>query len=323
MMRFASYCRGCVLTGMVILSFAVTGLGGDLKSGDYTLSVNVGGTTRPYILHIPGGEPQGPMPVVLMLHGAGGSADGTSRAYGWREEADREHFIAVFPQGLPFDPSKPASFLTNPNVWNDMREPMQSRRAGVDDVAYLSAVLDDVGQRAAVDANRIYVTGFSNGAGMTFALGVKLSDRIAAIASVSSHCMIKEPQLKRPVPTIYIVGTADPLNPIDGGMATNPWGPQIYKPPYADSLNTWLKAVGADDNKGIITSDTGVTTETFEGKDGCPVVYIKIEGQGHEWPGHRRVLPQMTTGKNVMTFDATEKIWDFLKDQRLKNRKGS
>jgi polyhydroxybutyrate depolymerase len=321
-MTSASKYRHWVLTWTAIVFSATTAKAASLSSGDYTLSVGVGASTRPYILHVPSGADNEPMPLLMMLHGAGGSADGASRAYGWREKADREHFLAVFPQGLAFDPSRPASFLTNPHVWNDMREPMQSRRAGVDDVAYLSAVLDDVQGQAAVDVNRIYVTGFSNGAGMTFTLGVKLSDRIAAIAPVSSHCVISHPDLKRPVPTIYIVGTADPLNPIDGGLAANPWGPKTYKPPYADSLNIWLNAVHADPSNATTNDDNGVTTKTYHGAGGCPVIYITIDGQGHEWPGHRRVLPLILTGRNVTTFDATDRIWDFLKSQTLKHTPG-
>jgi polyhydroxybutyrate depolymerase len=295
-----------------------------LKPGDFNLAVATDGsttrptggpTTRPYILHMPPNTGT-PLPLVMVLHGAGGTAAGAADHYGWKELGDARGFIAVFPQGMPFDPSRPADFRGNPNVWDDYSGRMDAQ-ARPDDVAYLTAVLDDVAARCAVDRNRIYLTGFSNGASMTFRMGIELPDRFAALAPVSGHCWHKDITPKRPVPMMFIVGTADPLNPINGGPGANPWGPRTNKPAYAESVAAWRQAIAAAETPTSTQSDNGVTTTTFTGQNGCPLIFITIEGQGHEWPGHPRVLPRILTGENRTTPDATALIWEFFKDQSL------
>ena len=286
-----------------------------LEPGDYSLSVGAGAATRPYLLHVPKQNNEN-LPLVMMLHGAGGTASGAAEHYGWREQADAGGFIVVFPQGLPFDLSRPANFRENPNVWDDFSGRMDKVKRP-DDVTYLLAVLDDVASRCAVDRNRIYLTGFSNGASMTFRMGIERADTFAAIAPVSGHCWHKDISLKRPVPMLFIVGTADPLNPINGGMGADPWGARTLKPPYSDSVTAWRAAIGAADSPAPTHQAEGVTTTTYIGAGGCPLIYLTIDGQGHEWPGHRRTLPRVLTGENRMTPDATAMIWNFFKDQSL------
>jgi polyhydroxybutyrate depolymerase len=287
-----------------------------LEPGDYNFSVEPGATTRPYLLHVPPHNKNQTLPLVMMLHGAGGTAGGAADHYGWRERADADGFAAVFPQGLPFDLSRPPNFRQNPNVWNDFSGRLDKSKRP-DDVAYLSEVLNDVALRCAVDRHRIYLTGFSNGASMTFRMGIELADRLAAIAPVSGYCWQKNIVLKRPVPMLFIVGTADPLNPIDGGMGANPWGARTLKPPYSDSVMTWRAAIAAADLPASAQMADGVTTTTYLGAGGSPLIYLTIDGQGHEWPGQRRVLPRFLSGNNLKTPDATARIWNFFKDQSL------
>jgi len=288
-----------------------------LSSSDHQLALTVGGFTRHYILHVPTSDSADRMPLVMMLHGAGGNASGAARNYGWILKSDAEHFIVVFPQALPFDPTRPSNFLLNPNVWNDHRPDAAPRRE-IDDIAFLSAVIDDVQRQCHVDPNRIYITGFSNGASMTFTLATQLSKRIAAIAPVSGHCWPNDVALAHPVPLMLIVGDADPLNPLAGGLANNPWGPPTTKPAMVDSITDWLR-FNNETSADVSTQSHGeVTTKTFAAQSACPIVFITIAGQGHEWPGHRSVLPKTLTGNNATTFDATTNIWNFLKDKSLK-----
>jgi polyhydroxybutyrate depolymerase len=286
-----------------------------LESGDYNLSIDAGPMKRRYFLHVPKLEDQN-LPLVMMLHGAGGTAAWTADHYGWRELADARRFFVAFPQGLPLHPTLPPDFRQNPSIWDDgsgwMHQPDRPN-----DVTYLSAVLDDIASRCRVDRNRIYATGFSNGASMTFRMGIELADRLAAIAPMSGHCRHKTVVLKRPVPTLYIVGTADPFNPINGGLGANPWGAPTPRPAYAESVSAWRKMIGAGDSPASTQSADGITTTTYLGVGGCPLIYMTIDGQGHEWPGHKRALPRAVTGHNVRTPDATALIWDFFKGQSL------
>src|SRR5687768_11322517 len=90
----------------------------DLTPGDHRQAVTAGGRGRHCLVHIPA-RCAAPAPVVLVLHGAGGSAAWAAWETGWSAKADREGFVAVYPEALPPRPEKPSKFLTNPQRWND------------------------------------------------------------------------------------------------------------------------------------------------------------------------------------------------------------
>jgi polyhydroxybutyrate depolymerase len=208
---------GCAtgVTGQVIDAARKPG------AGDHTFDIQVGGLERRYIVHVPPGyDGSKPGPVILMFHGGGGTAQGAMRETRWAAKADKEGFLAVFPEGTRPDPSQPARFAGNPQTWNDgsSRLNVGAAERKVDDDGFVRALLDDLAARFAVDTRRIFVTGFSNGASMSFRIGRELANRVAAIAPVAGADWADEPPKPvRPVPLLYITGTADPLNPIDGG----------------------------------------------------------------------------------------------------------
>jgi polyhydroxybutyrate depolymerase len=182
----------------------------------------------------------------------------------------------------------------------------------VDDIGYLAAVLDDLQASFAIDANRVFVTGFSNGASMTFRVGVELADRVAAIAPVSGHLCLKDPQPARPLSMLYIIGLADPLNPMDGGPTRTPWGAPRQKPPVMTSILTWVRLIEASDQHEVLHLADGVKRVRYgPGKSRCEVQLCTIEGQGHEWPGARRTLPSIISGPQTNKLNATQAVWDF------------
>src|SRR5438093_13438402 len=166
------------------------------SAGDHRVFIPHGGLRRSYLLHVP--TRTGSLPLVMMLHGAGGSADFAAEETGWSQLADSEGFAVVYPEGLAARRDKTAKFLTNPQEWND-----GSGRGRQDDVGFLTAVIDDLGDL--IDPSRVYVTGFSNGAGMVFRLAAERTDRLAAIAPVAGHCWVADPKPSRSVPTFYLV----------------------------------------------------------------------------------------------------------------------
>ena len=124
------------------------------SAGDHRISIPHGGIRRSFLLHVP---PQmGRCPLVMMIHGAGGSADFAAAETGWSQLADSEGFAVVYPEGLAARLGKAPKFLTNPQEWND-----GSGRGGHDDVGFLTAVIGNLG--GLIDPNHVYVTGFSNG----------------------------------------------------------------------------------------------------------------------------------------------------------------
>jgi len=287
-------------------------------AGNHDESIDVGTgankMTRTFIVHVPPGfDGKSKVPVVIMLHGAGGSGAGAMPETGWDAKAEREGFIAVFPDGTPPRPALPARFLLNPRLWDDGSGRGAIAAGKVDDVGFISAMIDYLETRYAADPERIYCTGFSNGASMTFSVGLNLSNRIAAIAPVSGHLWYRDKQLSYPVPLLFIIGTKDPLNPIDGGKVALPWGITEDSPPIEDSLKEWERMLGCGPEVQTARGN-GVMEITYNECDrGGEVEYYRVRGLGHIWPGGTNRLPERWVGKPSDDLNATDVIWDFFK----------
>ena len=225
-----------------------------------------------------------------MLHGAGGSAGFAAEETGWSRVADAEGFAVCYPEGVPVRPEKVPKFLTNPQEWTD-----GSGRGGADDVGFLAAVIDDAARRAAIDPRRVYVTGFSNGAGMVFRFAAERPDRVAALAPVAGHCWVADPRPGRAIPTTYMVGDADPLVPLTGGTARTPWGKAENRPAVAETLARWGKGIGQSPGSGLF-----------------PVRVIP--GHGHHWPGGKAMMGERLGGPASGAVDATGEIWRFFRE---------
>ena len=107
-------------------------------------------------------------PLVLFLHGTGATASWANQETGWSQLAARAGFTLALPDAMSANPDHPPRFLTNPQLWNDGCPTSPSTGASTDDVSFLARVIDDVQSRLGIDAKRVYLSGFSNGAAMAF-----------------------------------------------------------------------------------------------------------------------------------------------------------
>lgn len=274
------------------------------------------GVTRRYLIHAPAGwDGHTRLPVVVMLHGAGGTASWTLKETKWAAHADTHRFWLVLPDGMPVDPSRPPKFLSNPQVWNDGGMGGLAARARHDDVGFLGAVLDDIERRHGLDPRRIYATGFSNGAAMTFRLATELSPRLAAIAPVAGHCKIEHPHPARPVPTLFMIGDSDPLVPFLGGQVVSPWTKEVgVRPPIEGSLERWAKAINCQPTAQVVEDQDGVRVYRYPPNEGgAEMVVYTIAGLGHHWPGGLGRLKKSIAGEPSGKVQANEIIWEFFK----------
>ncbi|MCI0749804.1 MAG: hypothetical protein L0Y32_04575, partial [Nevskiales bacterium] len=184
------------------------------------------------------------------------------------------------------------------------------------------AMLDDLSARFTVDPRRIYATGFSNGASMTFRVGIDLSARIAAIAPFAGSLWLKPAKLDRPVPLFYITGDADPLNPIEGGAPKLATGAAIrtavsrLKPPAREFVGTWARLLDCQAEPKPAPASPGVTALVYSDCSGdTEVRFTVIKGHGHIWPGGKNLLPEFMVGKTSDAFQATDAIWEFFRKQ--------
>jgi len=316
----------CALMASLILCFGIAAChpgkslshGRRLSSGHHRFTLTADGLERTYIVHVPSNyDARTQFPLVVMLHGGGGTASTALWETGWVEKADKSGFIVVFPNAMARDPSRRSSFARNPQLWNDGSERFYPGQKAPDDVRFITAVLDDLSARLMIDRKRVFVTGFSNGASMSFRVGAELSIRVAAIAPVAGALWFDPPVFKRSVSMCYITGTADPLNLIEGGVPKLASGGSDEvrakpKPPVRESILKWVKALDAPVTPASVSNSNGVRTETYgPGRDGAEVVYIAVDGLGHTWAGGRSLLPESMVGETSDKIKATDIIWDF------------
>lgn len=134
---------------------------------DYSSSILSGGLQRTYNVHISSSyDKTMPTPLLIVLHGGGGTGQGMTKLANFNAIADRENFIIVYPDGFE-------------NHWNDGRgvQRYRAQTQNIDDVGFISALIDHLSGELNIDASRIYVTGISNGAMMSHRLGCELSQR--------------------------------------------------------------------------------------------------------------------------------------------------
>jgi polyhydroxybutyrate depolymerase len=171
---------------------------------------------RRYHLFAPARSPTENRPLVVLLHGNGGSADQLIGRDGkaapfkrWLDLASRERLFLIIPDG-----TEPAG---GDRGWNDCRGDAMTNPTA-DDVAFIVSLLDDVTLQG-VDRARVFVSGMSNGGNMALRLAIERGDLFRAVAPVvasmpaSSEC----PPPTRPVSILFINGTKDDIIPFDGG----------------------------------------------------------------------------------------------------------
>jgi len=298
---------------LVFASFAlILGIESAWSAAVQDVEIQAAGHTWTYHLHIPSNISTGPAPLVLVFHGAGGDGKSYLNKNGWAALSEQEGFIVAAPDGLPALPRMPANFRLNPRLWNSGQLNPRSPRAGVDDLAFVNALVNDISDRTTIDRGRIFATGHSNGAGMTFKIGAELSTRFAGIATVMGLNTSEGALPTRALPTLMIIGMRDPLNPMEGGERQLPWGKSTV-PPVSQGIQAWSNSLGCTWPAVRDRDDDQIILERFQGcRDGATYTIWYLKGQGHSWPGGKDSgLPESVMGPNVAKVNATSLIWQF------------
>jgi polyhydroxybutyrate depolymerase len=273
--------------------------------------IKVGALERRYDLYDPGKAKHPPL--VIVLHGGGGNAANAAQMTGFSAVAEKEGFIVAYPDGT----GRLAPRLL---TWNSGHCCAYAMEEKVDDVAFISALIDELVKTRGVDPKRVYVTGMSNGGMMSHRLGIELSDKVAAIAPVVGALFGDEKQPKKPVPALIIVGAEDKVVHAEGGPLTPPAlvAGQAARATAADApalpakaaADFWAKADGCAPPQTRQEKEMVVTSYP-KCKGGMEVEFVSVLRQGHAWPGGRKGREEAAApNPNV---NASEMIWAFFK----------
>ena len=240
-----------------------------------SITINSGGIDRDFFLYVPDiYDESTPAPLVFCFHGYGSSAIANLSYTGFRPVADTAGFILITPQGT-------TDAFGTPH-WN-----VGWGTSSVDDVSFVEDMIDYVNDNYNLNNDRIYSTGMSNGGFMSYLLACQLSDKIAAIASVTgsmSPSTFGACLPNHPTPVLQIHGTNDPTIPYEGNFVAEG---------IDNVLSYWANYNGCNTNPSQtpmpdINAGDGSTVDHFVysgGTNGTTVELFKVYNGEHDWPG--------------------------------------
>lgn len=300
---------GCSLTSIAPhLPATDAPAGASAAAGTYreTFRAEPDGRRRSYRVHLPSGYSEGaPMPLVVVVHGAFNTGRGMEKKTGFSKLADREGFVAVYPDGIGL-----GGLFQH---WNAGFCCGKALRLGIDDVDFIDQVIERSVRRLAVDPGRVYLIGESNGAMLVYAYAARHSRRLAAAGvSAGSHggrrAAEAEPWVAPPpsseLPLIAFHGLADDRVPFAGREDESTL-------PVPGALAGWAEANGCDPPpEAARLRDGELVHQRFAGAGCAPVELYALEGWGHQWPG-ARFTSELPEGSPLRGFDAAETAWEF------------
>jgi polyhydroxybutyrate depolymerase len=258
-----------------------------------TARVEIGSTGRTVLLHRPAGSAGARLPLVLLFHGSGGSAQRIFKTSGLAATADRHRFILLAADaGIRADDGF---------AWNIPGVPTVTGRVPTrddpDDVAFVGAAVDWLVAHGCADPARVYATGYSGGGRMTSWLGCVAADRLAAIAPVvglrAGNPLAADPRRpdpatcrpSRPVPVLAFAGDKDTTNPIEGG------GSPYWQYPMSAALARWAQLDGCQARPRAVIVSPKRRERRYAGcRGGAEVTGDILAGAGHVWTADNEAM---------------------------------
>jgi polyhydroxybutyrate depolymerase len=265
--------------------------------------ITVGQDVRRYLLHVPPSYRAGAkVPLVVVLHGGGGNGRGAEKMTGFSQKADREGFLVVYPYGWGrFD----ETLLT----WNAGSCCGLAMDQNKNDVEFIRHLVHSIKTGYDIDEKRIYATGMSNGAMMSYRLACEMSEVFAAAAPVAGALNIAcNPA--NPVSIVIVHGRADQHVLYEGGA------PTVMKDSHArvdKSVEYAVDFFRKHNNcrEKPVQTIGKLETRSFD----CATAGLRVHSladEGHTWPGGQKGY--FGADAPSQEFSATDAIWDFFKE---------
>lgn len=266
------------------------------------------GRERSYHVYAPSalGDPDGGgggVPLLVALHGGTGWGEQFEAVSGFDGLAQAIGFVVVYPDGVGVGPESDVA-----RTWNGGRCCGVAALADIDDVAFVRLLIDRLSADYPIDPGRVFVTGHSNGAILSYRLACELSEVVAAIAVQSGSLEIDGCAPERPVSVLAIHRTEDANLPIDGGLGPAGISGVTFRSPR-DAVRTLAAADGCPAEPGEVIED-GITTKTWTPcEERTEVRFVSVADAAHVWMGGPGARTPAEKG-----FDSSAEIWAFLAD---------
>lgn len=249
------------------------------------------------------------VPLVIALHGGGGTAKSMARLTGFTALAQKQGFAVQFPD-------------SGVKAWNDGRPDPAGKRPATDDSGWLAALAKDAVKQGWADPQRLYVCGISNGGFMALRLACEHADLFAGVGTVAASGAGAPCAEGPPIPLCFIVGTDDPIVPFNGGpIKVASWsrtrGEAI---PFETAWQLWRGR-----NRGTMPTEEALTDRNQQDgtsvrrrmsnapPDGADTWAYIVDGGGHAWPGGWAYMKPWAIGKTSKDFDASLALWNFFR----------
>lgn len=271
-------------------------------------SIVVDGLTRTYLLNLPPNYYEASdFSLVIALHGGGGSGEQFESSSLLTNKANAEKFIVVYPDGV----QNPLGIRT----WNAGNCCAYARDNNINDVKFISNLIDHLIANYKINPKKVYATGHSNGGMLTYRLACELSDKIAAFAPNASTMVLTQPcTVARAVPILHMHSMLDENVPYKGGVGIGPSG--NYNPPVDSTLNVFQQKDQCANAAQVITDNSGYRFTKWSSCSGnVSIQYYLTKDGGHAWPGG---LPGSSNGDTPSTaIKANDLLWIFFQQYQL------
>ena len=282
----------------VVLEDAVRPLARQVTHG----MIEVDGRERTYRLYVPSELPAGSVPLFVGLHGGTGWGDQFARTNHIEGLAESNGFIVVHPDGVKIGDGPGG-------VWNGGVCCGVAARQEVDDVAFVEALIDRIGDGWDIDSHRVFAFGHSNGAIMSYRLACELPDRIVGIGVVAGTLGVDPCLPDQPVSVMHVHGDADQNLPLAGGRG-NLGASGVDFPPPRLGFARLASAGGCPGARS--RTDGDLTIESREPcRAGSAAVFVTIATAPHAWPGGTPIV-RPRSGPGYPNYDATTELVRFL-----------